>query len=51
VQTIPNDPGMVGTNRITLVMEDVTPAPLDQPPYLPAGDMVTATCEIEGRAR
>jgi len=51
VQTIPNDPGMVGTNRITLVMEDVTPAPLDQPPYLPAGDMVTDSCEVVGLGR
>ena len=48
VQTIPDDPGLIGTSRIVLVAEDVTPAPYNLPPYLPAGDTDSDSCTIEG---
>jgi len=35
---------LVGDNTFTLVGEDVTPAPYNQPPYSPAGDTAISAC-------
>ena len=48
--TIPELGSMIGDNEFTLVAEDVTPAPYNQPPYLPAGDTATASCTVTGIA-
>lgn len=37
---------LVGTNVFTLVAEDITPSPYNQPPYPPAGDTDTSFCNI-----
>jgi hypothetical protein len=47
-QTIPALPSVAGLNRFTLVVEDVTPAPYNQPPYPPAGDADSAGCNVIG---
>jgi hypothetical protein len=47
---IPMLPLVVGENTFTLVSEDVTPAPYNQPPYAPSGDTDTATCTVTGVA-
>jgi len=49
-QTIPAVGPVVGVNTFTLVATDVTPAPYNQPPYPPAGDIDTGICLIEGIA-
>ncbi len=49
-QSIPALGTLVGDNIFTLVCEDVTPAPYNQPPYPPAGDAATATCAVTGIA-
>ena len=36
---------LAGTNTFTLVAEDVTPAPYNQPPYSPAGDTDVSSCD------
>ncbi len=41
---------MIGTNTFLLTAEDITAAPYNQPPYLPAGDTDTASCTVEGIA-
>lgn len=43
-------PALVGVNSFTLVAEDVTPAPYNQPPYPASGDTDTASCTVEGIA-
>ncbi len=48
--TIPELYSMIGDNVFTLMAEDVTPAPYNQPPYPPAGDTDTATCTVTGLA-
>jgi len=40
----------VGVNTATLFVEDVTPAPYNQPPYSPAGETDTASCTVTGSA-
>ncbi len=40
-QSIPALPRMDGESRFTLLAEDVTPAPYNQPPYPPSGDSDT----------
>jgi hypothetical protein len=39
-----------GDNRARLVARDVTPAPYNQPPYPPSGDVETSSCTVTGRA-
>jgi hypothetical protein len=45
---IPMRHQVVGENTFTLVAEDVTPAPYNQPPYPPSGDNDTAGCTVTG---
>ncbi len=49
-QTIPLSGAVLGTNIFTLIAEDVTSSPYNQPPYPPAGDTDTATCTMTGIA-
>lgn len=39
---------LVGDNTFRLVVEDVTPAPYNQPPYPPSGDMSWDFCKVTG---
>jgi len=39
---------LLGGNQFTLVAEDVTPAPYNQPPYPPAGHTATDVCVVTG---
>lgn len=48
-QTLSNG-SVIGDNVFTLIAEDVTSAPYNQPPYPPAGDTATATCTVTGIA-
>jgi len=41
---------MIGDNVAVLTVEDVTPAPYNQPPYPAAGSTATATCTVTGFA-
>ncbi len=50
-QNIPGIGSLVGDNTFTLVAEDVTSAPYNQPPYPPAGDTATAFCTVTGIAQ
>lgn len=49
-QTIPVLGSVVGDNLFELVAEDVTPAPYNQPPYLPAGATDMSACIVTGIA-
>ncbi len=49
-QALPAINNLVGTNHFTLVAEDVTVAPFNQPPYPPAGSTDTASCMVTGVA-
>jgi len=49
-QQIPALSGTVGDNIFTLVAEDTTPAPYNQPPYAPSGDMDSAGITVTGVA-
>ena len=49
-KTLPAYPTLIGTNTLTLVAEDVTPPPYNQPPYQPSGDTDTDSCTQEGVA-
>ncbi len=49
-QTIPALGSVVGDNLFSLVAEDVTPAPYNQPPYPAAGDTATDACIVTGIA-
>lgn len=49
-QNIPNLAILVGDNTFTLQAEDVTPAPFNQPPYLPSGDSDSSSCSVGGIA-
>ncbi len=51
VQSIPAQAYLSGDNVLTLVVEDVTPAPYNQPPYNPAGETDTASCVVTVIAR
>jgi hypothetical protein len=44
---IPAQPAVIGENHFTLLGMDVTPAPYNQPPYLPSGDTDTAGCTVQ----
>ncbi len=48
--TIPAIGTVIGTNTFTLVVEDVTPSPYNQPPYPPAGDTASGNCTVVGIA-
>lgn len=48
--TIPAIGFVIGINTFTLVVEDVTPSPFNQPPYPPAGDTASDNCTVEGMA-
>jgi len=50
VQNLPALPSLLGHSHFTLVAEDVTPAPWNQPPYLSSGDTGSATCQVNGIA-
>ena len=41
---------LVGENQFTLLAEDVTPAPYNQPPYPTSGDTASDGCTVEGLA-
>jgi len=47
---IPAIARVIGTNTFTLVVEDVTPSPYNQPPYPPAGDTAVDACAVQGIA-
>jgi hypothetical protein len=49
-QHMPAFGSIVGENQFVVFMEDVTPAPYNQPPYPPAGDIDTASCTVTGIA-
>ncbi len=49
-QNIPALGSVIGENSFTLVAEDVTPTPYNQPPYPSSGDTATAVCAIVGIA-
>lgn len=44
-----DDSQMEGLNVFDLVLEDVTPAPYNQPPYAAAGDTAVDSCTVEGQ--
>ncbi len=50
IQTIPAHPTVIGTNTFTLIAEDVTPPPYNQPPYPPSGDTDSSDCTVTGIA-
>jgi len=41
---------VIGSNQFVLVVEDVTPAPYNQPPYPAAGDTDTSACTVVASA-
>ena len=45
-QNIPALGSVIGSNVFTLVAEDVTPPPFNQPPYSPSGDTATDSCVV-----
>jgi len=49
-QSLPAVAILEGLNVFILVAEDVTPAPYNQPPYLPSGDSHTAQCTVDATA-
>jgi hypothetical protein len=49
-QTIPALGSLLGPNVFRLVVEDVTPAPYNQPPYPAAGDTASDACTVTGIA-
>ncbi len=50
VQSIPALGSLIGVNTFTLMAEDVTPAPYNQPPYTPAGDTDQSACTVTAAA-
>jgi hypothetical protein len=49
-QYLPEYAVLVGANNFILTVEDVTPAPYNQPPYMPAGDTAGNSCTVVGIA-
>jgi hypothetical protein len=49
-QSIPALASVIGDNVFSLLAQDVTPAPYNQPPYPPAGDTDTSDCTVTGVA-
>lgn len=50
VQGIPALGTLIGANLFTLVAEDVTPPPYNQPPYQPSGGTAVAGCTVTAGA-
>ncbi len=50
IQNIPALATLVGDNLFSLVVEDVTPSPYNQPPYPLSGDTATDSCIVTGVA-
>ena len=50
MQNIPALGTLVGDNVFSLLVEDVTPSPYNQPPYPMSGDTATDTCVVTGIA-
>ncbi len=50
MQTIPALGSVIGDNIFTIVAQDVTPAPFNQPPYPAAGDTASDACTVTGKA-
>ena len=50
MQTIPALGAVIGDNIFTIVAQDVTPAPFNQPPYPAAGDTASDACTVTGMA-
>ncbi len=49
-QNLPALGTLVGSNVFTIVGEDVTPAPYNQPPFAPSGDTATDDCTVTASA-
>jgi len=49
-QYLPGAQRLVGVNTFTLLGEDVTPAPYNQPPYIPSGDTHSDACTVTAAA-
>ena len=49
-QTFPATGAVIGNNVFTLMAEDVTPSPYNQPPYAPAADTDFDICAVTGVA-
>jgi len=49
-QYLPGAQRLVGVNTFTLLGEDVTPAPYNQPPYIPSGDTHSDDCTVTASA-
>lgn len=49
-QNIPALGSMIGVNVFSLLAEDVTPAPYNQPPYPASGDTATGACTVTASA-
>jgi len=49
-QYLPGAQRLVGLNTFTLLGEDVTPAPYNQPPYIPSGDTHSDDCTVAASA-
>jgi hypothetical protein len=49
-QNLPALGSLLGNNVFTLVAEDITPAPYNQPPYPPSGDGATDACTVNASA-
>jgi len=49
-QNIPALASVIGDNEFSLLAEDVTPAPYNQPPYAPSGDTATDACVVTAAA-
>jgi hypothetical protein len=47
-QAIPAHYSFFGSSEFRLVVEDVTPAPYNQPPYLASGDVSSRVCTVVG---
>jgi hypothetical protein len=47
-QNLPAVSALVGLNFFTLTAEDVTPAPYNQPPYMPSGTTDIDSCGVSG---
>ncbi len=47
-QYLPDYPSLVGVNSFVFSAEDVTPAPFNQPPYMPSGDTEVDGCSVAG---
>jgi len=47
-EPILDDGTMTGLNRALLIVEDITPAPYNQPPFPASGYVDTATCVVTG---